>query len=165
MRVNGCNNLNVSFVLWRKNHPRYTGMIWNGLAFPRDLTCVPLDEVEGLHGFLVTRYYSRDDIVIMFVAAPASSSISRFFALVPASFSPCVANATVNGSSQKIGLRFTFEWKIRVLVIGIFEFNLVSRANGQFCSSSQDCECVLSRFFGDSLNQSSHIIDQPFRSS
>lgn len=130
------------------------------LAFPHDHASIPLFEVEcGIRRIIVS-FYSLDDVIVMFVTVWVPFSSCVLLTPVPTRFSLRVVDVAFNLSLQDVGLQFSFEGKVRVLVVVTLEFNLVSRANSQFCSSSQDCERVLSRFFRMSLNESCYVLSE-----
>ena len=134
--------------------------------FPHNLTCVPLDEVECDIRRIVVDFYSLDDVIVMFVTVWVPSSSCVLLTPVPTRFSLRVVDVALNRSFQQVGLRFTIEWKVGVLAVVTLEFNLVSRANSQFCSSCQNCEYVLADFFRMSLDDSNDTISQlPFSCS
>lgn len=130
------------------------------LAFPHDHASIPLFEVEcGIRRIIVS-FYSLDDVIVMFVTAWVPFSSCVLLTPVPTRFSLRVVDVAFNLSLQDVGLQFSFEGKVRVLVVVTLEFNLVSRANSQFCSSSQDGKRVLSSLFRMSLNESCYVLSE-----
>jgi len=129
-------------------------------VFPHNLTCVPLAEVECDIRRIVVDFYSLDDVIVMFVTVWVPSSSCVLLTPVPTRFSLRVVDVALNRSFQQVGLRFTIEWKVGALVVVTLEFNLVSRANREFCSASEDGKRVLSSLFRMSLNESCYVLSE-----
>lgn len=130
------------------------------LAFPHDLASVPLADVECDIRRIVVDFYSLDDVIVMFVTVWVPSSSCVLLTPVPTRFSLRVVDVALNRSFQQVGLRFTIEWKVGVLVVVTLEFNLVYRTNREFCSASEDGKRVLSSLFRMSLNESCYVLSE-----